>query len=226
MKKILLIAALLFINKVSNAQCNQYFKVKKGTNFTMSNYNAKGKLQGKTIQKVTEYSESSNGFEATFEITSVDKKGEQTLVGSSNMKCANGVIIFDMNDMFPQEQMKSFENMDITMQGENLELPNNLKVGQQLKDANMVMNIDASPMKFTFKINITDRKVIGKETLNTPAGTYNCFKVSQKLMMKTMGTIEMNSIEWFSENIGLVKSETYDKKNTLKSYTLLTTYNY
>ena len=226
MKKYFLIAAILFFSLDTKAQCNQYYKVKKGTNWTMSNYSAKGKLEGKTIQNVLEYSESSNGFEATFEITSVDKKGEQTVVGSSTMKCEDGVIAFDMSDMFPEEQMQSMESFDMTMDGENLELPNNLKVGQELKDASVVMSINASPMKFTFKIDITDRKVLAEETLTTPAGKFDCFKISQKVFMKTIGKIEINSIEWYSENVGMVKSETYDKKNKLKSYSLLTTYNY
>ena len=226
MKKVFLIGALVFFNLVASAQCNQYYKVKKGTNWTMSNYDAKGKLQGKTIQKVTEYSESSDAFTATFEITSVDKKGEQTLVGSSKMECKGGVIYFDMSDMFPQEQMQSMEDFDMTVDGENLELPENLKVGQDLKDANVVMHINASPMQFNFKIDITERKVIGEETLNTPAGKFECFKLSQKVFMKTMGKIEIHSIEWYSPEVGMVKSETYDKKNKLKNYSLLTTYNY
>ncbi len=225
MKKYFFIAAILIFNLDSKAQCNQYFKVKNGTNWTMSNFDAKGKLQGKTIQKVTEYSETSNEFVATFEITSVDKKGEQTMVGSSTMKCEDGVIYFDMNDMFPQEQMQSMENFEMTVEGTNLELPSSLKIGQELKDANIVMKVNG-PMVMNFKIDITGRKVLGEETLNTPAGSFECFKISQDIYMKTVIKMEMRSIEWFSKDVGMVKSETYDKKNKLKSYTLLTTYNY
>ncbi len=225
MKNYFLIAVVLFFYIDSNAQCNQYYKVKKGTNWTMSNFDAKGKLQGKTIQKVTEYLETADGFEATFEITSVDKKGEQTMVGSSTMKCEDGVIYFDMNDMFPQEQMQSMENFEMTVEGTNLELPSNLKTGQELKDANIVMKVNG-PMVMNFKVDITGRKVLGEETLNTPAGSFECFKISQNIHMKTVIKMEMRSIEWFSKDVGMVKSETYDKKNKLKSYTLLTTYNY
>jgi hypothetical protein len=68
--------------------------------------------------------------------------------------------------------------------------------------------------------------VLAEETLNTPAGKFDCFKISQKVFMKTLGKIEINSIEWYSEDVGMVKSETYDKKGKLKTYSLLTTYNY
>ncbi|MCF6359854.1 MAG: DUF3108 domain-containing protein [Cyclobacteriaceae bacterium] len=225
MKKYLLIVVVGFFNINSEAQCNQYFHVKKGTSWTLSNFNAKGKLQGKTIQKVSEYEESSNGFEAIFEITSVDKKGEQTLVGSSTLTCEGGVIYFDMSDMFPKEQMESMKDFDMTMKGTNVELPAELKKGQELKDANIVMSV-SGPMTMNFKIDVTNRKVLGIETLNTPAGSFECFKISQDIYMKTIIKMEMRSIEWFSKDVGMVKSETYDKKNKLKSYTLLTTYNY
>ncbi len=226
MKKLLIIGTLLFFSIASFAQCNQYYHVKEGTNWVVSNYNAKGKLEGKTIQKVTAYKELADKFEATFEITSVDKKGEQINVGSSTIKCDDGVIYFDMDKMFPQEQMQSMENFEMTVDGTNLELPSTLKTGQMLKDANIVMHINASPMQMNFKIDITDRQVLGEETLNTPAGSFDCFKISQKIFMKTVIKMEMRSIEWFSKDVGMVKSETYDKKGKLKSYTLLTSYSY
>lgn len=225
MKQIFLVA-LVFLSIESFAQCNQFYHMQDGTNWTISNFNDKGKLQGKTIQKLTAYKESSNGFEATFEITSVDKKGEQTMVGSSTMNCEDGIIYFDMNDMFPDEQMQSMQGFNMTVDGTNLELPSNLETGQILKDAEIVMHIDASPMKMNFKINITNRKVLAEENIKTPAGDFDCFKITQKIFMKTIGKIEMTSIEWYSEGVGMVKSETYNKKGKMTAYSILTVYQY
>ena len=119
--------------------------------------------------------------------------------------------------------MKDF---DMTVDGTNLELPADLKTGQVLKDANVILQIEASPMKMTFKIDITERQVIGEENLHTSAGEFDCFKISQKIYMKTMGKLEMHSIEWYAKGVGMVKSETYDKKDKLKSYSILTAYNH
>ena len=226
MKKLSLIGALLIFSIATFAQCNQYYNVKEGTNWTTTNYSAKGKLESKTIQKVTEYSESSNGFEATFEITSVDDKGEQNTLGSSTMRCEDGVIYFDMEDMFPEEQMQSMQGFDMTVDGTNLELPANLKVGETLNDAEINLHISASPMKLNFKVNITDRQVLAKENLKTPAGDFDCFKLSQNVYMKTIGKMEMKTIEWYSEGVGMVKSESYNKKGKMTGYSILTVYNY
>ncbi len=225
MKRIFLIGAFVFFTLATYAQCNQYYNVKEGTNWTTSNFNAKGKLQGKTIQKVTAYKELSNGFEATLEITSVDKKGEQTTIGSSTITCKDGVLFFDLNKMFPQEQMKGMEGFEMTVNGTNLELPSNLSTGQELKDANIVITING-PMVMNFKVDITERKVIGEETLKTPAGSFDCFKISQKILMKTIMKMEMRSTEWFAKEVGMVKSESYDKNGKLKFYTILTSHNY
>ncbi|MCF6353028.1 MAG: DUF3108 domain-containing protein [Cyclobacteriaceae bacterium] len=225
MKKYLLLAASVLFSVALSAQCNQYYHVKNGTSWTISNYNAKGKLQSKTIQKVAAYKESSNGFEATFEITLVDKNGEQTTLGANTLTCEGGVIYFDMNDLFPQEQMQSMQDFEMSVEGTNLELPASLKTGQELKDANIIMNI-SGPMPMAFKIDVTERKVVGEETLNTPAGSFECFKISRKIQMKTIIKMETSSIEWYSKEVGMVKSESYNKKGKLISYSLLTAYNY
>ena len=226
MRRLFLISTFLISSILSFAQCNQYYNVKKGTNWTTSNFSAKGKLESKTIQKVTAYTESSKGFEATFEITSVDDKGEQNTLGSSTMRCEGGVIYFDMEDMFPDEQMQSMQQFDITVDGTGLELPANLKVGQALKDAEINLHINASPMKLNFMVNITEREVLAEENLNTPAGNFDCFKLTQNVSMKTIGKIEVSSIEWYAKGVGMVKSETYNKKGKMTGYSILTVYNY
>ena len=114
----------------------------------------------------------------------------------------------------------------MSIEGTNLELPKNLKVGQSLKDAEIIMHIDSSPMKMTFKVNIIERMVLAEEHLNTPADEFDCFKISQKIYLKAMIKIETSTIEWYSYKVGMVKSETYNKKGKLKEYSLLTAYSY
>lgn len=160
------------------------------------------------------------------EITFIDKDEVQMLLGSTTLKCEDGVIYFDLEDMFPSKTMESMENFEMSIEGTNLELPKNLKVGQSLKDVEIIMHIDSSPMKMTFKVNIIERMVPAEEHLNTPAGEFDCFKISQKIYLKAMIKIETSTIEWYSYKVGMVKSETYNKKGKLKEYSLLTSYSY
>lgn len=73
---------------------------------------------------------------------------------------------------------------------------------------------------------ISDRKVEGKETINTPAGTYQCFKISYKMSIDTsmLGInipINFRGIDFIAEKEGIVRSESYNKNGKLMAYTLL-----
>jgi len=224
MKKLLSILLLSVFSVTVFAQCNQYYVIKQGTTWEISNFSNKDKLEGKSIQKVTEYKETSEGFEATLEIISEDDKGEQVMAGSTKLLCENGVIRFDLRDVMPAETMESYENFEMSVDGTNIELPDNLKVGQELNDANVNFHIEASPMQINFKFNITDRKVLAEETLKVPAGSFDCFKVTQTVSMKMMMVVESTSVEWYAKEVGMIKSESYNKKGKLLSYSLLTNY--
>ncbi len=224
MRKFNIILLLLFLNSSVFAQCNQYFVLKKGTTWKFSSYNAKGKLQGTNEQKVISYKETDTGFESKLLITSKDEKGNQLIDGTTTLICKDGIIFFDLEDMIPEETMQSFQSFEMTMKGTNVELPNDLSTGQELKDADMTMDVNMAPMKIKVNIKITDRKVLGEEKITTSAGTFDCYKISQKLYMKAMVKVEGSSIEWFAKGIGIVKSEFYNKKGKLSGYSLLTEY--
>lgn len=224
MRKFNIVLLLLFLNSSVFAQCSQFFVLNKGTTWKVSNYSAKGKLQGTSEQKAINYKKTDNGFESTLLVTSKDEKGKQLIDGTTKLTCKDGIIYFDLKDMIPEETMQSFQSFEMTMEGTNIELPNDLNVGQSLKDADMIMTVDMSPMKVKVNVKIFQRKVIGEEKITTPAGTFDCYKISQKLYMKAMMKVEGNSIEWFAKGVGMVKSEFYNKKGKLSSYSILTEY--
>lgn len=64
--------------------------------------------------------------------------------------------------------------------------------------------------------------VMGKETVSTTGGKYNCIKISylkrNKIVLKSTN---QRVVEWYAKGIGLVKSETYDMKGNLDGKTLL-----
>ena len=114
--------------------------------------------------------------------------------------------------------------MEVDISGTNLILPNNLSAGQSLPDANMLMNIKVPPMNMKMTVDIRDRKVEGKETVTTSAGTFDCFVISyiheSKMGMKITG----NAKEWIAEGVGMVKSESYNKKGKRISRSELTAF--
>ena len=225
MKKILFILFLAtYLAPVALAQCDKLFDYKEGTSWEWSYYDKKGKFSSKTIQKVEEYKDLSNGFAVTLSVVNSDNKGEQMPPQSLDMTCKDGTIYFDMKKFVPDDYLKdSEEGMAIDIKGENLEMPITMKPGDVLKDASVTMKIGSgdSPVNINMTVSIYDRKVEGEETLNTPAGEFDCSIISQTIKTKTIVSIEMGSKEWYSPGVGVIKSESY-RKGKMTGYSILT----
>lgn len=226
MKNPLLLLLAALIPYLGIAQCNDYYVFEQGNEWTYENFTGKNKSAGKNIQKVKAYEKTSAGFTATINSTFIDEKGKKQMEGDLEMTCDNGTIIIDMRKFIPQEQQQAFGSYEMKMESENLELPSNLSVGQSLKNGSITMTAVSSPIPMTISVMITDRKVEGKESITTPAGTFDCYKISSKSTTKTqMGikmTFEFSSTEWIAEKVGMVKSESLDKNGKSNGYTLLT----
>jgi hypothetical protein len=75
--------------------------------------------------------------------------------------------------------------------------------------------------------NIINRKVEGQESITTPLGTFNCYKISYdvNVVTKTMGfSMKSNSkgVQYMCTDKGAIKSEVYNDKGTLMSYSIMT----
>ena len=73
-------------------------------------------------------------------------------------------------------------------------------------------DVNNNGMQQSLIMNVTNRKVEGKESVTTPAGTWECFKITSKnkINMK-MGPIgvpmNIDNTEWFAPGFGVVKTE-------------------
>jgi hypothetical protein len=74
-------------------------------------------------------------------------------------------------------------------------------------------------------INITNRKVVGIESVTVPAGTYNCYKITYDIETKLGIKVSSSAIQWMNKGAGSVKTETYDKKGKLLGSTVLKEFN-
>ncbi len=224
-KLIIFFAFILFAGSTSFAQCNEMFDYQEGTSWQWTNYDKKGKFMGKSMQKIEKLNKLSNGFEVTMSVVQSDKNGEQIGPFSMDMSCRDGVVYFDMKKFIPDEHLSDPENeASVEVNGDNLEMPINMKAGDYLKDASVSMKIGgSSPTALTMTVDIYDRKVVAEEKLNTPAGEFDCFIITQTMKTKMMISFQMESKEWYSPGIGMVKSESY-KKGKLMSYAILTQY--
>ncbi|MEO1049647.1 MAG: hypothetical protein AAFX87_03455 [Bacteroidota bacterium] len=219
MRKIVIsILALLAVHSL-HAQCdNPYYSFDQGSKWTMENYSAKGKKTGKVTSEITKLDKSGGGFNATIKSTTYDKKDEMILEGELDMQCESGVIRFDMRKFIPEETLKTLGGAEMEVVGDNLELPANLSVGEKLKDGSIRVNGD---LPFNISVDITNRKVAAKESVTTPAGTFECYKITYDVKLKTVIGIQAKGAEWIARKVGIVKTESYNKNGKLTGYSVL-----
>lgn len=77
-------------------------------------------------------------------------------------------------------------------------------------------------MKMNMTMEMVDRKVEGKESLTTSAGTFDCYVISYTTEMKMGLNTMFKNKEWIAEGVGMVKSENYNKNGKLMGYSELT----
>jgi hypothetical protein len=216
-----------FSSVVKSQTCGNYYPLTNGTTWTMTNYDAKGKVDGSSLNQVTSSVSSADGTVATIQTTAKDKK--DTVLGTTNtsIKCTAGKVYVDMKSFAPASSSTQYKNMDIKTDGTWLEIPQTLSVGLKLADATGTISIYNEGTLFTtIKITISNRTVAAQESVTTAAGTYTCYKITQDIKTETsvMGfsvPMNMKSTEYYAANTGMVKSMSYDKNSKLVGYSEL-----
>jgi len=139
------------------------------------------------------------------------------------MECDNGIIKLDVSKLIPQESLQAFKDMDVTLEMTELELPNNLNVGQKLKKSTFTIKAANPQMPLSMSFDIVNREVIGKESITTSAGTFECYKITYDINTK-MSIINTTTkgVDYIAEKVGTVKTENFKSNGKLISYTLLT----
>jgi hypothetical protein len=186
-------------------------------------YDKKGGLTGSSIQKITGIKKSAGSTEVEVTSESFDAKGKS--LGSVPLKarCEGGVYYIDMKNYMNQQSMESYEDMEMSLEGGNLEIPANMKAGDILKNGDMKMSFSSGGMTImNMTINVSNRKVEAVENLTTPAGTFECCKISFDIATKMMINVKAKGTEWYAKNVGMVKSESYSTDGKLMGSTVLT----
>ena len=206
---------------LSAQKCEFYYPKNKGAELVYKNFDKNGKLTGTSSQKVTDYTETATGSEATITVKTTDAKGKTSPESQLKVKCEGGIFYFDMKGYLNQDP-NAYQGMDVKMDAQNLEMPSSLKVGDKMKDGWVKMDVSSGGMKImSMQIDITDRTVVGKESVTTPAGTFGCLKISQNATTKMGMTITSKTTQWMCSGTGMIKTETYSSDGKLAGSTVL-----
>ena len=233
MKKFYITLLISFLAYEAQSQCNTYFNFKEGSEYEMTHYSAKDKVTGKSLSQILSIEDNGGVLTAYIKGTVYDEKGKEVTSMDFEYICDQGVLKMDLKKFIPKEMFGNDADFEFELEGSYLEFPKNLEIGQSLKDGviegKMTMEGNPAMANMTISIKILNRKVESKEDITTPAGNFSCYKISYDMesSTKVMGmnnTVNLSGIEYVAEGIGVVKTESYNKKGNLSSYSLLTGY--
>lgn len=185
--------------------------------------NNKGKESGKMIYKISGVKKNGSSVNSIVNSEFIDTKGKTITSSTNNIKCVNGVMQMDMKVFIPAAQQEQIKSGSASASDVYLEYPANMSVGQQLSDGEMKMDYETGGgLKSSIEVSITDRKVEGKESVTTPAGTWECYKISSKnkITSRIAGIgipIKMDVTEWFAPGFGIVKTESKTGRTEITS---------
>lgn len=211
MKLLFLALAALFTTSAGAQTCANYYYLQNNKTVEMTIYNKKGKASGKQVYTVKDVQNGGNTTTAVLNSEMFDTKGRSLAKGKSSIKCTDGVMMIDMKMVMPQQQAGPMASTEVKAEDFYMEYPSQMNIGDALKDGKLAMDMNTNGLKSSMNMTVQNRKVEGKETITTSAGSWECYKISYlgKVSMKIMGinkNMDINGIEWFAPDFGVVKT--------------------
>ncbi len=221
--KLLALAGVLLASGQTVAQsCQNYYQFKNGAVIEMTITNRKGKVTGKQIIKPSNVHTVGGALTATVNTQFVNENGKELNSSVYQAKCLGNKIEVDMRmSMPPSPQGSPTGSADATLTGDYLTYPATLAVGSHLPDGNAQLTMNNGGIAATSTIAITNRQVVGKESVTTSAGTWDCFKITAHTKLAVaMGRLNLpamnlDTTEWYAPGFGLVKTESEHGKTEI-----------
>jgi hypothetical protein len=219
----------------SASACNKLIFFKEGAEIETKTYKAAGETVSTQLTKILSVKGDGGMTVANVESTDTQVGDDKVRKTSYDYKCDGNKIYFDMASLLRAEAKKNDASFKVSV----IEYPINVTAGETLPDASGTMSSGKDGKTMEVKYHYKDRKVDAREDVTTPAGTFSCYKISnrievdmdipgmdetaKKLMESMKDKLKTTSTTWFAPYFGIVKMEMY-QNGKLVSKTEVTAY--
>lgn len=220
MKTIFLIFVLTAATNIYSQKCDGFYYLQNNKTVEMISTDKKGKPATKLLYHISDVKSSGGTVTSTVNSELYDMKGKLISKAGNIIQCKGGVMMMDMKMFIPSGQQAQMGTVTATEAEAYIEYPANMKVGDALKDGTFKMDYKTqSGLAGFISVDITNRKVDGKESVTTTAGTWECFRITyhSKVNIKMLINIPINAdvTEWYAPGFGVVKSEAKGSKTEI-----------
>lgn len=222
----------LLLPMVSMAQNCLGVAFRPGMAYEMSTYNAKDKLTGKVAYRIESVKQEGGSTLVDVSTQSEDEKGKKQPAYTIRYTCTGNELVADLSGMAQSMQNAGMKDMDMRLKTNRLVYPATLSTGLKLPDGQLEADmLNNGSTMMTMNMTMTNRVVGEKESITTPAGTFNAFKISSDMNLEnramgipiraTMRTVSYRTNDQLLD----IRTETYNKNGKLMGYTLLSKVN-
>lgn len=217
MKSIFLFVLACCLTFISKGQiCNTYYFMMSNATVEQSHFDDKGKLSLRTEYKVGEVKPVDNGSEAAVNQKVYDKKGKVMSEGVANIRCDGDNLYIDIKLSMPAGPVAPGGNVEASTKKVYIPYPKNMKAGDKLENAQFSMSVDQGSIVQTIELFVRNRQAEAAEKVTTPAGTWDCIKISfdMEIITRTAGIpirFRMKGNEWYAPGFGVVKTQSFNK---------------
>jgi hypothetical protein len=208
--------------------CKNFIYMTNNARVVMTVYDRKGDASGTNTWTVSDAKQNGKVYQASVSSQFNNEKGKEIAKSKGIYICEGGTLKADIRMSMPQQQMEAYKDAEAKFDAVYLEYPSNIAVGQTLPDANFKMDVEQKGgLSTRINFNQVNRKVVSKETIASPAGTWEAFQISFDATFRAqLGGIgipfTISGKEWFVPGLGIVKTESYNKSGKLMGSTLIT----
>ena len=223
MKTFLLIASLLLYGTIAEAQ-EIFFPSKVGVVLEYKNYDKKEKETGTTRYTIIEVTKRGNDKDITYLMEKMELNNAIEFENKMTVHIKDNMIYVDMGKIIKQAILKKKGDIPkgFTISGTDIVTPSNISAGDTLPNSQVDMTIKKGILKINVSMKITDRLVESVANKGVKAGNFEAYKMTSKMEVKAMGIkTNMQTTEWQARGIGMIRSESYDGKGRLESFTEL-----
>lgn len=225
MKKILVLLSFFCSYQLAAQECSEYFKLSKGVKIEMVSYDKKDKPTATVKTEVVDMKPVNGGILLVLDSQTFDTKGRLLAKGQASGTCNKGDYVTDIRNISSDMIPKSAD-IKLNIDGDKMVYPAGMKVGDKLPDAaiNITSTLASGMNLININATISNRKVESMETVETPAGKFECLKITYVMdaKMKLLGDRKLVCSEYLAKGVGVVKQDQFDEKGKKQSSMLLT----
>lgn len=202
---------------------NTYLPSKRNFRIKYVSYDSKDRREYSEIWQLVGKSKSNGLIQYNIE-SEITTRKQNTFYQYFRLVTKDSIFFIGSERYLDPKKLDSYQKMVIKISSDSVAIPVRPKIGQMLPEASCEASIlrGTGSVLMSMNVLLINRKIDAMENISTPAGNFNCFKIStDKITYGGINKSKTKIFEWYAINVGLVRMEEYQSKGKLISYKVL-----